>query len=300
VKLFFDQNLAPRLVRDLSRRSLFGVILVGASALVVGDAAAQTTRLFCSAPVTEGARVSGYLVSIEGEDSTRRGMQLKNTEGDFSCSTMAGEDGGFDFGLVRPGRYAVTLGTLGIEPVAPIIFDVDSQSVRLSIPIVRENRIADCFRNPRCAPVLGRLTSYELSDNAVEQVVEVLGLRLAIALAGGLWADEPTWAACSTASEEVRVALQEVFARIEPGDGCESAPSTPAQPFGVGGWVRVIGTDIPGAFVRAFGVERLDADHYVVHVSYTKGGLWGEGHRCEVRRVGDHWSPIACRMTWVS
>lgn len=275
-----------------------GAVLV--NAFGIGPVSGQSSELFCSEEVSEGTPVSGQLVWADDEVRGGRGVQIRRVEGGYSCSTSVDDSGRFDFGLIPPGRYSVTLGTLGLRAVAPIVIDVSELPVRLSIPVTREDRIGDCFSSPRCAPVLARVTTIETSDEPLESVLKVLGLRLAIVLAGGPWTDESPWAVCTDAGDRARLALQEVFQRVEPGDQCERAESTPEQRFGVGGWVRVKGSDMPAATIRMSVLEQLDADRYSLAVSYTRGGLWGEGHRCEVRRVNDHWIPVTCRMQWVS
>lgn len=244
--------------------------------------------------------VTARLVGGPNRPDLRRRVWIENEDGSFRCAATPSDEGRFELIGVPQGDYVLRMGSLGLRPMAPMPFHVESDTpVNLAVPVFREDRIAQCSERPACVGVIARSTTAERVGGE-QRSIKLAAYRLGIALAGGRWRDEEEWVACIDDASDVLEALREVYAAVVQAAECGIPSPPPGERRNVLGRFRHIHTDLPARFVSVE-IGEVTADSTAsVHVSYQSGGLGGEGHDCELLKSDQTWVPTTCRMTWVS
>ena len=287
-------------MRTRSTALLSAVLLL----VLVSDVEAQQTgsgQTQCVEDERSVARVTGRLIAQDDSLNLSRGMILQLERQGGWCFVSATADGEFEFRGLSAGRYLLHVrGTLGLAPVTPISFVVDTDTLlRLDVPVYPDNRIRECLETAPCASILTRRTAAETASSE-ERRLYLLGYRLTVALAGEGWEQAEPWLLCIEDSTDVVEALREVYPETVPKSECQIQPiQMPGSRF-PRRLLRHVPTQRPARWAHPPVVEDVTTESARIRTGYTVGGLWGQGNLCELLRLEGAWVVNACLMTWIS
>ena len=269
--------------------------------LLSGAASAQvrTGSIECVVAVPAGVVVQGRLVADPGEPLSVHGTVRLEGSG-ASCSVAPNPDGTFEFRGVGAGQYRMSVQmSAEFQRMAPISFTVSNDTLlHFDIPVRWVDPLPDCVKQERCASVLARRTSRELSASSEGQL-ELTVYRLGIALAGEGWEEEAAWVACFDAPAETVASLEEVYPFVAAASECQPPDPRSAEPGDRRLW-RHRPTARPGRMVVVTTIEATSETTARADISYHVAPLWGAWYSCDLERVGQLWTARKCRMTGIS
>jgi hypothetical protein len=275
------------------------VVLFGLSAASWTPLRAQQPRPAqpptCDPSNPQGGSIRGRIV----EDSTGRAVRSRGVFlVDTHCFSGTDSLGEFTFRGVRPGEYRVGVAPLGFRRHAPVPIVVQSGTTSDvgTIRLLPENLVADCMEVAGCAALLraGPASVANLGDE--EQLQEAV-LRTSIALAGGGGGTERSPIPCAPDSDRaVFAALQQRIPELVPDSACALPTGEPLRSSAA---LRHTRSGRPAFSVKVSRIER-DGAEATTRSSYYVGPLHAEGWVCRFAREGESWTPLWCKMAWIS
>lgn len=249
----------------------------------------------CDPSDPQGGSIRGRIV----EDSTGRAVRSRGVflvgTNCFSATDSLGE---FSFRGVRPGEFRVDIAPLSYRRHAPVpvVVQPGAPSDVGTIRLRPENLVADCVDVPRCAALL-RADAASVANLSDEDQLQEVVLRTAIALAGGDWSPERSRIPCAPDTNlAVFAALQQRFPALAPDSACAL---TAREPLTGSAALRHTRSGRPAFAVSVSRIER-DGAEANTRSSYYVGPLHAEGWVCRFAREGESWSPLWCKLVWIS
>jgi hypothetical protein len=223
-----------------------------------------------------------------------RGVFLVGTD----CFSVTNGVGEFTFHGVRPGLYQVGIAPLGYRrhPPVPVFVQHGAVADVGTIRLQPENLVADCMDVDRCMALLRTDSApvAHLSDE--ERLLEVV-LRTSVALANLSWSTEPSRVPCVPDSNQaVFAALQRRIPDLAPDTACAYPTGQPLRSSPSRLHMR---SGRPAFEVLVAGIERDEAVA-TTRSSYSVGPQHAAGWVCRFAQEGESWTPLWCKLEWIS
>jgi len=270
-------------------------VLIGTAALGAQDR--DRDRAPCSNDPQAVAVLRGRLVTGDSTLFLRRGVYLSPEAHGPRCRAHADSTGAFEFRGLRPGTYTLTMGSAGIEPIAPIPVRISGGGTSVvTIRIRAADDLAACMSSSRCAAVLVRPTPIELGGDD-DVALKALGFRLALALSLRSWAPGETPVVC--VPQPMVEVLGTVYQDVVSDREC-ARPVSEADPLALRSHLKHTATGRDAIELRVTYIQRGEAGDASLGVAYHVASLWGAGFECTVRKRAGEWIPRRCVLTVVS
>jgi hypothetical protein len=217
-------------------------------------------------------------------------------DGGRNCRIEIVLSGGFHYRAVPPGAYRLDVVSSGLRPTPSLELEVEAGgSAVFEIPVYALDRLDECTRLPRCVQVVTRWTSEE-TEASVQRRLELLGWRLALAMAIEVTPDDTDWVACVRGEPGVVALLGELWREVVPADACEAEQPDDARLFATGPY-RHLASGRPARVIILTSAAARDDGTALVRTSFFSHGNGGGGYECSVEPRGDVWVPTFCRRT---
>jgi hypothetical protein len=266
-----------------------------ATAMAAAQRRAGSVR--CSDDPGAVGALMGHLVTDGSPVSLRRGVSLSSESPGRSCVVSADSTGSFELQGLQPGKYTLTMGSLGIEPIAaiPVTISAD-QPTTVTIRLRAADGLSECMGDSRCAAMLVRPTPVELSGPD-DRALDALAFRLALALSHEAWALSARPVVCvpQPMVNVLRAVYEEVVAEGE----C-ARPVSPTDPQGLRSRLKHTPTGRDAIQLRVTRIQRNGAMTATLNLYYSVASLWAAGFECKVRKRAGQWIPQSCALTVVS
>jgi hypothetical protein len=248
-------------------------------------------QLLCSLTPAAGQRSctsgTGVIQGIVRDDST--GMSIGGSWVVLIvpfCRVVADSAGRFHFDRLPAGRIQIDAGHAGYRRFTRLLATVAAgQTTEVEIRLRPGGPVPDCRVNISCAHLLREPM---LPGGNEEEQFRLAAYVTTIAIAWKDVAREPGWFACvDDDSPRVMQELKKRFEHVAAAADCTLSTSVRDR-------ISHAPTGSPAFHLRIGTAEQIGSGRKRAQLSYTIGGLWGEGWRCDFERISGTWRAALC------